>query len=63
MPHTAETATAFVITAVEAKGTASRHDFDIPAIVTATHSLTETWDFHAVDQNMFWNIAATFLKH
>ncbi|MFD7844108.1 hypothetical protein ACWELJ_00570 [Nocardia sp. NPDC004582] len=63
MPHTAETATAYVVTAVEAKGTATRHDFDIKSIVSTTHSLTESWDFHTVDPNMFWNIVATFLEH
>ncbi|MFI6869038.1 hypothetical protein [Nocardia sp. NPDC050406] len=62
MTHTAETATDYVITAVEAKGTATRHDFDIPSIVTTTHYLTESWDFDSVDPNTFWNIAATFLR-
>ncbi|WP_067687492.1 hypothetical protein [Nocardia jejuensis] len=63
MPHSAATATAFVITALEAKGTATRDDFDIPAIVTTTYNLTQTWDFHHVDRTLFWNIAATFLEH
>ncbi|MEV6770135.1 hypothetical protein AB0N05_16075 [Nocardia sp. NPDC051030] len=62
MPHTAETATAFVITALEAKGTATREDFDIPAIVCTTYNLTQTWDFRAVDRSLFWNIAATFIE-
>ncbi len=62
LPHTAATATAYVITALEAKGTATRDDFDIPAIVTVTHGLAETWDFHSVDPTTFWNVAATFIK-
>ncbi|QLY33115.1 hypothetical protein [Nocardia huaxiensis] len=62
MPHTVETATAYVITELEAKGTATRFDFDVPGIVSATHNLTETWDFHAVDRTRFWNIAAAFLR-
>ncbi|MFC9997215.1 hypothetical protein [Nocardia sp. NPDC127526] len=62
MPHTAETATAYVITALEERGTATRDDFDIPAIVTVTHTLTDTWDFHSVDRSLFWNVAATFIK-
>ncbi|MVU81374.1 hypothetical protein GPX89_29540 [Nocardia sp. ET3-3] len=62
MPHTVETATAYVIAALEAKGTASREDFDIPGIVTTTHGLTQTWDFHAIDRQRFWGIAATFLR-
>ncbi|MFJ4651948.1 hypothetical protein ACIP5Y_11825 [Nocardia sp. NPDC088792] len=62
MVHTVETATAYVIEALEAKGTASHEDFDVPGIVTATHSLSGTWDFHVVDQGRFWGIAATFLR-
>lgn len=62
MPHTAATATAYVIAALEAKGSATRDDFDIPAIVTTTHILTDTWDFHTVDSGIFWNVVSTFLK-
>ncbi|UGT45386.1 hypothetical protein LTV02_19225 [Nocardia yamanashiensis] len=62
MPHTPETATAYVITALEAKGTATRDDFDVPGIVTATHALTQSWDVHLLDRRMFWNIAASFLR-
>ncbi|MBL1074746.1 hypothetical protein JK358_10085 [Nocardia sp. 2] len=62
MAHTVETATAYVITELEAKGTATRFDFDVSGIVAATHNLTETWDFHSVDRRRFWSIAATFLR-
>ncbi|MEC3952594.1 hypothetical protein VMT65_06080 [Nocardia sp. CDC153] len=62
MSHTVETATAYVIAALEAKGTATREDFDVPGIVTTTHGLTQTWDFRAVDTRRFWGIAATFLR-
>ncbi|MFE3192570.1 hypothetical protein ACFXHA_26420 [Nocardia sp. NPDC059240] len=62
MPHTVETATAYVIAALEAKGTATREDFDIPGIVTTTHSLTQTWDFHVLDRRRFWGIAASFIR-
>ncbi|WP_067687488.1 hypothetical protein [Nocardia jejuensis] len=62
MPHTLETATAYVIDALEAKGTASREDFDVRGIVSATHNLAETWDFRAVCHSRFWGIAATFLR-
>ncbi|MGW4248457.1 hypothetical protein [Nocardia sp. NPDC004722] len=62
MPHTVETATAYVIAALEAKGTATREDFDIPGIVTTTHSLTQTWDFQALDRRRFWGIAASFIR-
>ncbi|WP_405484596.1 hypothetical protein [Nocardia sp. NBC_00511] len=62
MPHTVESATAYVIEALEAKGAASRTDFDVPGIVTTTHNLTGTWDFHALDRRRFWGIAATFLR-
>ncbi|MGV9834383.1 hypothetical protein ACWDUL_09340 [Nocardia niigatensis] len=61
MPHTLESATAYVIAALEAKGTASREDFDVPGIVSTTHN-TQTWDFRAVDRRRFWGIAATFLR-
>ncbi|WP_330178770.1 hypothetical protein OHB26_19815 [Nocardia sp. NBC_01503] len=62
MPHSVETATAYVIAALEDKGTATRDDFDVHGIVSATHRLAETWDFRSVDRGRFWSIAATFLK-
>ncbi|MCU1642040.1 MULTISPECIES: hypothetical protein [unclassified Nocardia] len=62
MPHSAASATVYVITALEATGAATRNDFDIPAIVTTTYSVTDTWDFDSVDPTIFWNIAATFIN-
>lgn len=62
MPHTMESATAYVIAALEAKGTATRDDFDVPAIVARTHALTETWDFDKVHRGIFWKIAAVHLR-
>ncbi|GAB4588179.1 hypothetical protein [Nocardia sp. IFM 10818] len=62
MSHTVETATAYVIAALEEKGTATREDFDVSGIVTATRNIAETWDFHSVDRRRFWNIAATFMR-
>ncbi|MEU1205683.1 hypothetical protein [Nocardia sp. NPDC005825] len=62
MSHTVETATAYVIAALEAKGTASRDDFDVSGIVSATHNITQTWDFRAVARERFWGIAATFIR-
>lgn len=60
--HTVETATAYVIAALEATGAASHEDFDVPGIVTTTHGLTQTWDFQEIDSRRFWGIAATFLR-
>ncbi|GAB3208336.1 hypothetical protein ACWCW7_33060 [Nocardia tengchongensis] len=62
MRYTVETATAYVIEALEAKGTATREDFDVTEIVSTTHNITQTWDFRAVDRGRFWGIAATFLR-
>ncbi|WP_306359733.1 hypothetical protein [Nocardia sp. CC227C] len=62
MPHTMESATAYVITALEAKGTATREDFDVPGIVATTHALTDSWDFEAVHDRTFWHIAAVHLR-
>ncbi|NNH73077.1 hypothetical protein HLB23_24985 [Nocardia uniformis] len=61
-PHSPESATAYVIAALEAKGTASRDDFDVSAIVARTHALSETWDFDSVHSETFWKIAAVHLK-
>ncbi|MTE12528.1 hypothetical protein [Nocardia aurantiaca] len=62
MPHTMESATAYVIAALEAKGTATREDFDVSGIVSTTHSITQTWNFQVVDRRRFWGIAAAFLR-
>ncbi|MBF6174853.1 hypothetical protein [Nocardia blacklockiae] len=62
MLNTLETATAYVIAELEAKGTATRDDFDVPAIVNASHAIAETWDLRSMDRSTFWNIAASNLK-
>jgi hypothetical protein len=60
--HTSESATAYVVAALEAKGTATRDDFDVPAIVAATHAIAESWDFDYLERTTFWGIAATHLR-
>ncbi|MBF6326926.1 hypothetical protein [Nocardia transvalensis] len=62
MLETCESATAYVIAELEAKGTATRHDFDVPAIVATSHAIAEGWDFTAIDRTTFWNIVAGNLK-
>ncbi|WP_019930513.1 hypothetical protein [Nocardia sp. BMG111209] len=62
MLNTCESATAYVIAELEAKGTATREDFDVPAIVATTYAIAETWDFRALDRGTFWNIAASNLR-
>ncbi|RDI43275.1 hypothetical protein [Nocardia mexicana] len=60
--NTFESATAYVIAELEAKGTATREDFDVAAIVTASHAIAESWDLRMMDRSTFWNIAASNLK-
>ncbi|MBO0852189.1 MAG: hypothetical protein J2P18_00295 [Nocardia sp.] len=62
MLDTFETATEYVITELEAKGTASREDFDVPAIVATSHAIAESWDFTGLDRHTFWSIAASYLR-
>ncbi|NUS43886.1 MAG: hypothetical protein HOQ24_09385 [Mycobacteriaceae bacterium] len=62
MLYTVESATAYVINQLEAKGTASRNDFDVPAIVTVSHKIAGNWDFGSIDRTIFWKIAACHLK-
>ncbi|MEV6065877.1 hypothetical protein AB0L82_04920 [Nocardia sp. NPDC052001] len=62
MQHSRERATAYVIEALEAKGTATRDDFDVPGIVATSHAITEGWDFSEMERSLFWNIAASYLK-
>ncbi|MBL1079277.1 hypothetical protein JK358_33210 [Nocardia sp. 2] len=62
MPHSRECAEAYVIAALEAKGTATREDFDVPGIVDVSHAITEGWDFEVMERNLFWGIAASYLK-
>lgn len=60
--HTSESATAYVIAALEAKGTATRDDFDVPGIVAASRAVADCWDFGVLERTTFWSIAATYLK-
>lgn len=60
--HSRESAIAYVVTAVEAKGTATRDDFNVPAIVAASRAIAESWDFGAMEKSLFWNIAASNLR-
>ncbi|MFF0493397.1 hypothetical protein ACWDSJ_29110 [Nocardia sp. NPDC003482] len=62
MSNTCESATAYVIAELEAKGTATRDDFDVPAIVAASHAIVEGWDFADIDRGTFWSIAASNLR-
>ncbi len=62
MLDTAEAATAYVIAELEAKGTATREDFDVAAIVAASHATSESWDFRAIGRTMFGCLAAGNLK-
>ncbi|MEU8898215.1 hypothetical protein [Nocardia sp. NPDC048505] len=62
VPHSHESALAFVITALEAKGTATREDFDVPGIVATSQAIVESWDLGVMDRGLFWNIAASHLK-
>ncbi|WP_431971876.1 hypothetical protein [Nocardia sp. bgisy134] len=62
MSETWESATAYVIAALEGKGTATRDDFDVPAIVAATRDIAESWDFRIIEDATFWRIAASFLR-
>jgi hypothetical protein len=57
-----QSATAYVIDAIEATGAASRHDFDVDAIVTVSHAVAECWDFSSIEQEIFWRIASHFMK-
>jgi hypothetical protein len=60
--HNSESATAYVVAALEAKGTATRDDFDVDGIVAASHAIAESWDFDSLERTMFWNIAASHMK-
>ena len=62
MPDSRECATAYVIEVLEAKGTATRNDFDVAGIVAESHAVANSWDFSAIENATFWQIAARFLK-
>ncbi|MFF0458063.1 hypothetical protein [Nocardia africana] len=60
--YSRETATSFVISAVESTGAATRDDFDIDRIVTTAHAMVNDWDFDAMQPEAFWRIASSFIK-
>ncbi|MFI5776547.1 hypothetical protein [Nocardia sp. NPDC051570] len=60
--YSRETATRFVIDAVESTGAASRDDFDIDRIVTTAHAMVNDWDLHAMQPEAFWRIASSCIK-
>lgn len=62
MQHSREGALAYVVEALEAKGAATRDDFDVHGIVAASHAITEGWDFTTMEQSLFWGIAASHLR-
>ncbi|MGS2811335.1 hypothetical protein [Nocardia sp. MW-W600-9] len=62
MSVTRESAIAYVISALEAKGTATRDDFDVAGIVTAFRDIADGWDFHLMERETFWRIASTYLR-
>lgn len=62
MSSTRESATSFVIAALESTGAATAADFDIPGIVAKSHAIVEGWDFSQLERSTFWNIAASHLK-
>jgi hypothetical protein len=55
------TATEYVISALEATGTATRDDFNVDAIVVVAHVVAGSWDFRTIDPEIFWRIASEFL--
>jgi hypothetical protein len=57
-----ETATCFVIDAVESTGAATRDDFDIERIVTTAHALVNDWDFRSLQPDAFWRIASSCIR-
>lgn len=62
MSETCESATAYVIAALEAKGTATREDFDVSGMVTSMRSVIDDWDFRQLEPHTFWRIAASYLR-
>ncbi|WP_187683594.1 hypothetical protein [Nocardia wallacei] len=60
--YSRETATRFVINAVESTGAATRDDFDIDRIVTTAHAQVNDWDFHSMHPEAFWRIASSFIR-
>ncbi|NUS43522.1 MAG: hypothetical protein HOQ24_07535 [Mycobacteriaceae bacterium] len=57
-----EVATAYVVAALETKGSASRDDFDVESIVDVSRVVADSWDFTTIDDEIFWRIASRFLR-
>ncbi|WP_157534914.1 hypothetical protein [Nocardia inohanensis] len=62
MQNSREAAIAYVISALESKGTATRDDFDVPSIVATARAIGGSWDLAGMRRSLFWNIAASNLK-
>ncbi|MFI6041275.1 hypothetical protein ACIA8C_06550 [Nocardia sp. NPDC051321] len=62
MSDSLESATAYVIEALEAKGTATRYDFDVSGIVAESHAIANGWNFRTIEDTTFWGIVARFLR-
>lgn len=62
MRDTAESAREFVIDMVESKGSATRDDFDIAAIVDAYHDRCGDWRIDLMNTVQFWGVAAAHLR-
>ncbi|WP_024804590.1 hypothetical protein [Nocardia sp. BMG51109] len=60
--YSRETATRFVIDAVESTGAATRDDFDIERIVSTAHAMVNDWDFDTMHPDAFWRIASSFIR-
>lgn len=60
--YSRESATRFVIDAIESTGAATRDDFDVDRIVATAHALVNDWEFDHIQPDAFWRIAATCIK-
>lgn len=62
MSVTRESAIAYVVSALESKGTATRDDFDVAGLVAAFGELIDGWDVGLLERETFWRIASTYLR-
>ena len=60
--YSRETATRFVIDAVESTGAATRDDFDVERIVSTAHAMVNDWNFTSLQPETFWRIASSCIK-
>lgn len=60
--YSRETATRFVIEAVESTGAATRDDFDVERIVSTAHAMVNDWNLTSLQPEAFWRIASTCIK-